>query len=340
MIFPTSCLRMIHAITKRLWHYAPAFLLGIFSLLVAEKIRLIIIDCPSDFDHLNPLIACEDKHHEISEWDYEPLRLQLRDVIDEYSESKTVPHISVFFRDLKNGPRFGIREYENFIPASLLKVPIMIALLHQADRDPTLLDQHLTLQDKGYINDFTTAKQTETLELNTAYPVRVLLEKMIKYSDNNSTFLLLDKINEYGLPANSNTFSDLGTMKLMNGRIDNTRLISLVNLYVTLYNASYLSKENSQLALKLLSQTTFTQGIVAGVPEGIRVAHKYGVDTVAEKGDELHDCGIVYHKSTPYVLCILTAGGDIKAESVAIQQISRLVYTFVDGLLPHFLEKQ
>lgn len=323
---------------KRLWHYAPAFVLGAISLFIAEQILLASIDCRSKFDHLNPITACEDEHHEVSEWDYEPLRQQLSDIIDEYNASKTVPHISVFFRDLKNGPRFGIREYENFIPASLLKVPIMMALLHQADRDPTLLDQHLTLKDKGYINEFMTEQPSETLELDATYPVSELLEKMIKYSDNKSTFLLLDKINEYGLPANSNTFSDLGTMKMMSGTIDNTRLISLVNLYVTLYNASYLSKEMSQLALELLSQTTFTQGIVAGVPEGIRVAHKYGVDTVSEGRDQLHDCGIVYHSSTPYVLCVLTAGGDMKSESVAIQQISHLVYKYVDGLNPHIVE--
>lgn len=284
------------------------------------------------FDLLNPDVACRSKEYERSEWDYESLRQELSTMIDQYGASATVPHISVFFRDLKNGPRFGIREYENFIPASLLKVPIMIALLHQVSREPSLLDQRLTFEDKGYINEFAVEQDGEELELHKTYTVRELLEKMIKHSDNNSTFLLLEKINAYGLKANSNTFSDLGTMKLMEGKLDNTRLISLVNVYVTLYNATYLPKNLSQFALELLSDTTFTEGIVAGVPKGTRVAHKYGVHIVSGDDGELHDCGIVYHPSTPYVLCILTSGGSIKDESIAIRTISQRVYQEIDAL--------
>jgi beta-lactamase class A len=307
------------------------FVLGSVSLYALQTADEAFNGCPARLDLLNPATVCDNAREQRTEWDYEPLRQTLSDMIEELGASGQVPHVSVFFRDLKNGPRFGIREYENFIPASLLKVPVMIVLLHQADRHAGLLDETLVIT-KEFPAGTAIADESEKLDLQSAYSVRFLLEKMIMHSDNSATYALLEKINTAGLQQNSNTFSDLGTMKLMNGRIDNTRLISLVNLYVTLYNAAYLSEEMSQYALDLLSRTTFDQGIVAGLPGGIRVAHKYGIHADAEGNHELHDCGIVYHSSTPYVLCVLTAGADVNAESKAIQAISRTVYEAVSQL--------
>ena len=48
-------------------------------------------------------------------------------------------------------------------------------------------------------------------------------------------------------------------------------------VFFALLNATYLNKENSEKALELLSNTDFTQGIVAGVPNNIKVAHKFGI---------------------------------------------------------------
>lgn len=165
--------------------------------------------------------------------------------------------------------------------------------------------------------------------------MRQLLENMITYSDNASTYMLLDKINALGMRHNSNTFADFGTMQLLlSGELDNTRLISLVNIFVALYNANYLSEEASQYALELLSHTAYGDGIAAGVPNDIRVAHKFGVRFAAgQKGarDELHDCGIVYHPSSPYVLCVLTAGADEEVAGAAIRDLSAAVYAGVDA---------
>ena len=44
---------------------------------------------------------------------------------------------------------------------------------------------------------------------------------------------------------------------------------------------------------------------------------------------ELHDCGIVYHPQNPYIICIMTKGGDINSEKLQIQKISKAVYNGV-----------
>jgi len=104
-------------------------------------------------------------------------------------------------------------------------------------------------------------------------------------------------------------------------------------LYVVLYNTGYLSKERSQLALTLLSQSTFREGLVAGVPEGTSVAHKFGRKVFDDGQDShLHDCGIVYHPSMSYILCVMTTGTDYENEKRAIAEVSQAVYEGISAL--------
>lgn len=314
---------------KRLLLTLSVFALGALSVVASEYSLKAFTVCNEDFELLNHTTNCEEEASERTQWQYEPLRAEVIDKVEELGRSGEVPYVSVFFRDLHSGSRFGVREYEKFVPASLLKLPVMMVLLYQADTKPAILDEQITLQ-KVYPGDFEIEDPSHTIEPNTSYSIRELMEKMIKYSDNSSAYALLDRINASALQLDSNTFSDLGTWHMMSGTIDNTQMISYANLFSTLYNSSYLSPQASQFALELLTQTTFTEGIVAGVPSDVRVAHKFGVHAQLDEKSDLHDCGIVYHKTSPYVLCILTSGSDLESEIKAIREISAIVYKGVD----------
>ena len=88
----------------------------------------------------------------------------------------------------------------------------------------------------------------------------------------------------------------------------------------------------SEKALELLSQTTFSSGLVAGVPDKINVAHKFGERTVHlnSTGEvmyrELHDCGIIYNAKHPYSLCVMTKGKEFDNLKDVIRKISVEVY--------------
>ena len=45
---------------------------------------------------------------------------------------------------------------------------------------------------------------------------------------------------------------------------------------------------------------------------------------------QLHDCGIIYHKSRPYLLCVMTYGKYFLKEVDIIKEISAIVYQEVD----------
>ena len=85
----------------------------------------------------------------------------------------------------------------------------------------------------------------------------------------------------------------------------------VATMFRVLYNATYLSRDDSEKALQLLSQVSFTQGLWRAWPTSTVVSHKLGLVGIAPNGvtteHELHDCGIVYAQD-PYLMCVMTRG--------------------------------
>lgn len=106
-----------------------------------------------------------------------------------------------------------------------------------------------------------------------------------------------------------------------------------------LYNASYLSREDSELALQTLSQAKFHGGITGKIPNNVVVAHKFGeremLDASGNTVNQLHDCGIVYYTPYPYLVCIMSRGDtDINTLSNIIQDTSKTIYDEVSNKYP------
>jgi beta-lactamase class A len=180
---------------------------------------------------------------------------------------------------------------------------------------------------------------TDAITPGQDYTNEELIEYMIKYSDNDAAEVLTTLTTPAELQGVQDVYSDLQIP------LDNTVTASSSDimtpaqyaiLFKTLYNATYLSRDYSEEALALMTQTTFTQGIVAGVPSSTVVSHKYGLASYTSGGVpyqwELHDCGIVYAPGHPYLLCVMTKGAtSIAAQEKAIADISGAVYSSVEG---------
>ena len=146
------------------------FLVGVVMVLSVQ--RVIMPSCFNTYNLLNPAFRCNETAPQ-GEWDYEPLRNQLSAMTSELKTSGNLSQISLYFRDLTNGPRFGIGEYDQFHPASLTKVPVLIAFLHEADNDPTLLDKKLSFSGSLNVNE-NVDESEETIQPNTPYTIREL----------------------------------------------------------------------------------------------------------------------------------------------------------------------
>ncbi len=246
----------------------------------------------------------------------------LSSIINTYQQSQNLITASVYFRDFDSSEWTCVNETEQFEPGSLFKVAILIAALKMSEEQPGLLNKKITYSKKFDIPK-NTAIQSKTLQLGQSYTLRELLSYMIVHSDNDATALVQNNINTGVLVK---IFTDLGleTPSYQSKKYFFTA--QNYSLFMRLiYNASYLNEENSAFAAELLSQSTFKDGIVKGLPAGTSVAHKFG-----EAGDaseiQLHESALVYLDNRAYLLTVMTKGKDLKTLSNVIAEISKAVY--------------
>lgn len=275
----------------------------------------------------NPLLECEVAQGAINSQkiNFEP---ELNQFVQSLESKAGIERIGVYYRDLNNGPAFGINQNEGFVPASLLKVPIMIALLKAADDKPEILNQKIsfnTPQSTEYFNQ--QIDPDSILEPGASYTVLELINRMIVYSDNEAAVLLAGAV---GLENQGELFRLLGVEP---NSITDPRATLTVRQYAAffriLFNASFVSQKNSELGLEILSRAKFDQGLRKGVPMDIPSAHKFGERKLESGVQHFHDCGIVYYPNHPYLICIMTQGQDSETLENAIAEISKFVFTQV-----------
>ncbi len=280
---------------------------------------------------INPLLECADdtRFHLLL-----PFKYKIQKFITSKSLGK-ISHVSVYFRDLNGGPAFGINEDENFTPASLLKVPLMMCYFERAEFDPGILQVQLKYTADAGTNSDQNFKPKEKLTVGQIYTVEELIFRMVSYSDNEAANLL-DENTDDGYKMQ--TYRDLGIeIPGVRGREDFMSVKEYSSFFRILYNASYLGKRMSNKALEILSKSEFHDGLEKGVPAGTVVAHKFGekkyVDGATNQilGIQLHDCGIIYHPVKPYLLSIMTRGDKFEDMSKVIAEISKMVYDEVEN---------
>lgn len=274
---------------------------------------------------INPLLECEIGEKTLSK-QFISFRYTLEDQVKQLESDSEIDNISVYFRNLNNGAGIGVHEKENFSPASLLKIPIMIAYYKQYESSPEIFKKKLTHDSLIDQNQIETIRPPTSMKVGERYSVEDLIYRMIAFSDNNAMVLLVKNL---PLPLQDKVFTDLGiTIPGVRGTEDYMSVIDNASFFRILYNASYLEKSTSQKALELLTRSGFSDGIRGGVPKGIRVANKFG-ERLFNGKQQLHDCGIVYFKNNPYLLCVMSRGTNFNKLASSIRQISRIVYTEV-----------
>lgn len=282
----------------------------------------------SGYKFISPLLECEVSDKEMG--NINTLRENTSDFVEQQLSGGIINNISVYFRDLNNGPWFGIGETEDFSPASLLKLPLLIAYFKKAESDPGILDQKITFNGpaQGSTTDAVpNFPPSQAIESGKTYTVEELLYRMIVYSDNDAKNLLLDNIDA---AFRNLVYKESGINMPDQQEQDFMNVKDYASIFRLLYNASYLNKEMSERALELLSETEFKEGIVAGVEPNIRVAHKFGERTYSTPEglvvNQFHDCGIIYYPNHPYLLCIMTKGENFSQLVKVVQSISSLIY--------------
>jgi beta-lactamase class A len=253
------------------------------------------------------------------------LKDSISSTLNSATENNVITTASVYLRNMDSGEELYINPQETFAPASIQKVMMLIRLLKISETDPTLLTTKRPFTLSYDSNAGASIPPTNYPQHGQEYTTQDLLDFMIKYSDNISFELLLNLI---GQTEYERIYEEV-RLQYPESVSAPTNFISAHQLsffFRLLYNASYLSTENSEKALHLLSQTDYQNGLTKLLPTTTPVAHKFGItalkDETGNPYGELHDCGIIYHPQNPYFLCIMT-----KSRSTDIAPIESLIAT-------------
>ncbi len=293
-----------------------------------DNLNKIVHDSNNDYFFTNPILDCEEAKPSN---DGSISRNEINDRVDSLKERYDISFISLYFRDLNNGPWLGINEKEEFIPASLLKVPLVISLFRYAQDNKDIFNKKIFLTKDYVDNSYPQNSGSALVQMKEGeeYSLLEVAERTLVYSDNLGVNLILDNV-----PPNylEELYLTLGG----DGISSNVRVKDYASFFRLLYNSSYLDRNLSEKLLSILSKTEYKDGIVAGIPKDIIVAHKFGEYTVDEAFDggvslltteaQLHDCGIVYLPERPYILCVMTRGKDIDSQEKAIAELSKMIY--------------
>jgi beta-lactamase class A len=250
--------------------------------------------------------------------------------------------VGLAYHDLESGDSLFVNADDSFHAASTMKVPVMIELYRQIDAGKLKLDQGILLvnQFKSIVDQSPYSLDPGADSDSAAYtrvgahvPVRELIDRMITRSSNLATNALIDVA---GAEKANATAHALGAhnIRVLRGVEDGKAFAAGLNNTTTARDLQVLmeaietgraaSRSSCDAMREVLLRQEFNGEIPAGLPLGMKVAHKTGFITAV-----LHDAAIVYPPGRkPYVLVVLTrAIPDEQVARTLIADLSRLVYT-------------
>lgn len=248
----------------------------------------------------------------------------------------------IAFHDLETGDSLFINADDSFHAASTMKVPVLIELYRRVDAGALGLDQGILLVNKfGSIVDGSPygleagddSDSSAYARIGSRVPVRELIDRMITRSSNLATNALIELVRADRVNSTAHTLG-ARNIRVLRGVEDNKAFRAGLNNTTTARDLAVLlegietgtaaSRASCNAMRDVLLRQEFNGEIPAGLPPGMKVAHKTGFITGV-----LHDAAIVYPPGRkPYVLVVLTRGiPDDKVARQLIADISRLVYS-------------
>jgi beta-lactamase class A len=287
--------------------------------------------CHTDFEYLNPDTICEPPT--IKKTGYAETQNAITNYINQEISKGNITEAGLYFRDLEDGPVWGVNELAEFAPASLLKLPLALVYLSQAERDPQILQQKLSFPNNPAWGNIAQSYQpSESAQPNQSYTVEELLMYMLKYSDNNAYGTLQIYLEETGREQLINqTFLELGIVAPDDIYEEVVTVRRYASIFRALYNSSFINPELSEKVLAWLGESDFDRGLDANIPKEVKIANKFGERFLPDGSKQLHDCGIIYYPDNPYLICIMTSGRDFDKLVEVISHISREIYDEVDS---------
>lgn len=308
---------------------------GMFSTAPSTKDESTFWNAEGKFRFIRGSIETSARRDKHATKELKPFQYKVNALIDKMQKGGEASTISIYFLDLNSGNWFGVGERDTFSSRHLLKVPLMIAYFKWAESRPLVLRKTYTFVARNHRPAEASEDQLKRLKPGNAYTVNDLIFRMIAHDDGDAYSLLFANLPPGRLEK---VFNDLDVEYDPKKKEDTLSLNAFASFFRVLYNASYLSEEMSEKALRYLSKSSFRDGMVAGITPNVDIASKFGERKVPVTIDgettiltQIHEFGVIYHPSRPFLVGIMVRGGQTEQLSHIIRDITHLVYQEVDA---------
>jgi beta-lactamase class A len=210
---------------------------------------------------------------------------------------------------------YGMWENELFPAASLIKLPVMIAFYQELEQGKVNPDGQYKLKETDKIAG---AGSLQLKSEGTLISYREMIELMGKQSDNSAFGIIKRLLGEDQIQE----LIDYLGMKNTSLANNQTTPADIGTLFFALWQGEVVSQQSRDQILDYLTDTIYEDWIPKGIPENIRVAHKFGREVHV-----INDAGIVF-TNQPYVVVILSKGIVESEADELIPEFSKVIYQF------------
>lgn len=242
--------------------------------------------------------------------DFQPLRNELNEI----GKNK---NISIYFEYLPTGANISVNKDIALWPASLMKIPVAMAVMKKIEKGEWKLENELVL-----FNDDKDSRFGELYKepVGSRFTILKLLDEMLINSDNTSRSIFMRNLDVSEI---TEVLENLGIEDVFNeDREVTTKKFSI--FWRSLFVASYLSPEHSQKLLEIMNQSPSQNYLRQGMPENIPFSHKIGVSD-----DVYSDSGISYAPNRPFIITVMMREKDENKMEETMKLIMEKSYNYV-----------
>jgi len=219
----------------------------------------------------------------------------------------------VYFEEIETKENFGINSTHQFIAASLIKMPVLITLYREAEAGRINLDQVYKLQVADKRGG---AGALQYKEVGYEISFRDMAKLMGQQSDNTAFNVVSKALGDEKIQA---TIDALG-MKNTSYSENLTTPLDMGTLFRKLYLEKVVSDKDRDEILSFITDTIWEDRIPAGLPKGIKSAHKIGTEVGV-----ISDAGIVFSPK-PFILVIISQEANEIEAKKALPEITKKIY--------------
>jgi len=244
--------------------------------------------------------------------------IHVNDSFDEFNRLvslvKKIPgDYSIYIKDVKSNRSYKYNIDQKYYAASLFKLPVGIAVLHQVDLGNVSLSTKLKYLPQHFADGTGVINQSP---YGTEYTIDELLGYLFKQSDNVAQNMLLDYL-DVNSDSVSSVFPDGGKTDYYH--VNNSGAGEIGEYLSFIYTSDFLSEDSKSYLINVMKDTSFDYLLADYI--SVPFSNKIGLS-----GGSIHSCGIIPDKSL--VLCVMSG----RTGSTRFMEVSKLLGTFINSL--------